>query len=326
LQGYKILVASHFVQENPITKRVSHWRCLSGHTHRSYSSSALCYYKLSTSNEINLCCSFEHLVTVWIDRINDLNEESQYEYSRCFAHFDKKNSVEYILSHSDTILVCHKTLVNLWNGLNGQFIKSLPWHVHAFAKDPKSSFVALFDKSFLHFYSFSDGKCHSRKNSLFRRVTTAAYIPNEKPSSFVPLQHSRLIFYIPQEGLKTFGDDDDSDTDLIPINGKMEISNSSRTLLSNLIHQSQNNFDENFVKKPNSFDDLTKLNKRINNLNQQLLSTPAYLLPSIDNYCIDSLKRMLLPIDNQTKQETSLVDETTTDRLSTMSVDSEEDS
>ncbi|CAF4241567.1 unnamed protein product, partial [Rotaria sordida] len=63
----------------------------------------------------------------------------------------------------------------------------------------RSSFIALFDKSFLHFYSFSDGKCHSRKGSLFRRVTAAAYIPNDKPSSFVPLQHSRLIFYIPQE-------------------------------------------------------------------------------------------------------------------------------
>jgi len=58
-----------------------------------------------------------------------------------------------------------------------------------------------------------------------------------------------LIFYIPQEGLKTFVDDDDEDTNLIPIDGKMEISNSSKTLLSNLIEQSQNNLDENFVKK-----------------------------------------------------------------------------
>ncbi|CAF1265444.1 unnamed protein product [Rotaria sordida] len=188
-----------FVQENPITKRVSHWRCLSGHTHRSYSSSALCYYKLSTSENINLCCSFEHLVAVWIDTINDLNEEFRYEYSRCFAHSDRKNPVEHVIYNCDKILVCHKTLVNLWNCLNGQFIKSFSWHVHAFAKDPRSSFIALFDKSFFHFYSFSDGKCHSRKGSLFRRVTAAAYIPNDKPSSFVPLQHSRLIFYIPQE-------------------------------------------------------------------------------------------------------------------------------
>ncbi|CAF1390617.1 unnamed protein product [Rotaria sordida] len=176
-----------FVQENPITKRVSHWRCLSGHTHRSYSSFALCYYKLSTSENINLCCSFEHLVTVWIDTINDLNEESRYEYSRCFAHIDRKNPVEHVIYNCDKILVCHKTLANLWNCLNGQFIKSFSWHVHAFAKNPRSSFIALFDKSFLHFYSFSDGKCHSRKGSLFRRVTAAAYIPNDKPSSFVPL-------------------------------------------------------------------------------------------------------------------------------------------
>ncbi|CAF3556599.1 unnamed protein product, partial [Rotaria sp. Silwood2] len=131
---------------------------------------------------MNLCCSFEHLVTVWIDTIDDLNEESRYEYSRCFAHFDRKNSVQYIYSYSDQILVCHQTL-----------------HVHAIAKDPRSSLIALFDKSFLHFYSFSDGKCHSRQNSLFRRVTSAAYIPKDKSSAFVPLQHSRLIFYIPQQ-------------------------------------------------------------------------------------------------------------------------------
>ncbi|CAF0845741.1 unnamed protein product [Adineta steineri] len=315
------------VQENPITKRVSHWRCLSGYTHRSYSSSALCYYKLSSSSNINLCCSFEHLVTVWIDTINDLNEESRYEYSRCFAHFDRKNPVEYIQSDSDQILVCHKTLVNLWNCLNGQFIKSFSWHVHAIAKDPRSSFIALFDKSFLHFYSFSDGKCHSRKSSLFRRVASCAYIPNDKSSSFVPLQHSRLIFYIQQEGLKTFIDDDEDDNkSLIPINGKLDETDNEKTILSNLIRQSQNDFDENSINKSKSFDDLTKLNKRINNLNQQLLSTPAYLLPSIDNYCIDSLKRMLLPIDNQYEKNIHLNENVSMDNLSTMSVDSEEDS
>ncbi len=102
---------------------------------------------------MNLCCSFEHLVTVWIDKINDLNEQSQYEYSRCFAHFDKQNSVQYIFSYSNTILVCHQTLVNLWNTENGQFIKSFSWHVHAFAKDPNSDFLALFDKSFRKFSS-----------------------------------------------------------------------------------------------------------------------------------------------------------------------------
>ena len=53
--------------------------------------------------------------------------------------------------------------------------------------------------SLVHFYSFADGKCHSRKSSLFRRVTSAAYIPSNKSSSFVPLQHSKLIFYIPKE-------------------------------------------------------------------------------------------------------------------------------
>ncbi len=40
-----------------------------------------------------------------------------------------------------------------------------------------------------------------------------------------------------------------------------------------------------------------------------MLSTPAYLLPSIDHYCIDSLKRMLLPsIDNQNQKFVILFD------------------
>ncbi|CAF1215594.1 unnamed protein product [Adineta ricciae] len=314
-----------FIQENPITKRVSHWRCLSGHTHRSYTSNALCYYKLSSSDQINLCCSFEHLVTVWIDTNNEKNDESRYEYSRCFAHYDRKNPVEYLHSSADQLLVCHKTLVNLWNCLNGQFIKSFSWHVHALAKDPRSSFIALFDKSFLHFYSFSDGKCHSRKSSLFRRVTSAAYIPNEKSSSFVPLQHSRLIFYIPQEGLKTFADDDEEENSLIPIDGKLEMETTEKNLLVNLIRQSQNDLEINSNNKPKSFDDLTKLNQRINHLNQQFLSTPAYLLPSIDHYCIDSLKRMLLPTDNQITKENESTDQMSLERLSTMSVDSDEE-
>ncbi|CAF1464406.1 unnamed protein product, partial [Rotaria sordida] len=81
------------------------------YTHRSYSSNALCYYKLSSSNHIN--------------------EESRYEYSCYFVHFDRKNSVKYIFDlHSDQILVCYKTLVNLWNYLNRQFIKSFSWHIH----------------------------------------------------------------------------------------------------------------------------------------------------------------------------------------------------
>jgi hypothetical protein len=50
----------------------------------------------------------------------------------------------------------------------------------------------------------------------------------------------------------------------------MEISNNETRILSNLIRQSQNNLDENLIKKSNSFDDLTKLNKRINYLNEQV--------------------------------------------------------
>jgi hypothetical protein len=50
----------------------------------------------------------------------------------------------------------------------------------------------------------------------------------------------------------------------------MEISNEETTLLSNLIRQSQNNLNENLINKEKCFDDLTKLNKRINYLNEQV--------------------------------------------------------
>ena len=201
-------------------ERAAHWRCLSGHTHRSLTSFALCYYPLS--NQWYLASSFEHLVTVWIDQSTESTEESRYEYLRCFAHFDRDNAVRSIHQGSETILVAHQTLVNLWNCSTGSFLRSFSWHVHAVAQDPRSSFIALFDRSFreligsdgreqrpftgkrlvrslVHFYSFADGKCHSRKNALFRRVTSASYLPKEKSSSFAPLQHSRLIFYIPQQ-------------------------------------------------------------------------------------------------------------------------------
>jgi hypothetical protein len=44
----------------------------------------------------------------------------------------------------------------------------------------------------------------------------------------------------------------------------------NQSVLANLIRQSQNDFDENSSKKQNSFDDLTKLNQKLNHLNQQV--------------------------------------------------------
>lgn len=38
-----------------------------------------------------------------------------------------------------------------------------------------------------------------------------------------------------------------------------------------------------------------------------MLTTPSYLFPSIDHYCIDSLKGMLLT--NSTEEKTNLIDE-----------------
>jgi len=50
----------------------------------------------------------------------------------------------------------------------------------------------------------------------------------------------------------------------------LDITNSEKTILANLIHQSQNDLDENSINKQKTFDDLTKLNKRINYLNEQV--------------------------------------------------------
>ena len=46
--------------------------------------------------------------------------------------------------------------------------------------------------------------------------------------------------------------------------------NLEKNLLVNLIRQSQNDVEMNSNNKPKSFDDLTKLNQRINHLNQQV--------------------------------------------------------
>ena len=97
---------------------------------------------------MKLCCSFEHLITIWKE---DLNDQSEYVYIRCLAHFDKKNLVQSISIDCDQILVCHETLVNIWNIQNGLFLKSFSWNVHSIAKDPNSHFIALFEKSFRMF-------------------------------------------------------------------------------------------------------------------------------------------------------------------------------
>jgi hypothetical protein len=65
--------------------------------------------------------------------------------------------------------------------------------------------------------------------------------------------------------LKTFVDDQDQQ-----LNNQMETNENEKSILINLIRQSQNDFSENSLKKKNSFDDLTKLNKRINHFNQQV--------------------------------------------------------
>lgn len=52
----------------------------------------------------------------------------------------------------------------------------------------------------------------------------------------------------------------------------MDIKDKKINILSNLIRQSQNNSQEYLFKQNKSFDDLTKLNKTINYLNQQVCS------------------------------------------------------
>lgn len=51
----------------------------------------------------------------------------------------------------------------------------------------------------MHIYSFEDGKCLTRKNSLFRQVQSSVFIPNHQSSHFAPFKHSKLIFAIPKQ-------------------------------------------------------------------------------------------------------------------------------
>lgn len=129
-------------------------------------------------------------------------------------------------------------------------------------------------------YSFADGKCHSRKSSIFRRVRSAIFIPNEKSKcSFLPFEHSKLIFYVPEQvkhfllflllqlnlfkkGLKTFADEEDENEELLERNFREE-----RSELSELILQSQNGTSE---EKNRSFDQLNSLNKKLKYFNEQV--------------------------------------------------------
>lgn len=127
----------------------SYWRCLSGQSHGGYRSKSLCYYE--ESNIMNLCCSFEHLITIWKEDVNELSDECEYINIRCLSHYDKKNIVESMFIDCDQIVVCHESLVNIWNISTGTFLKSFSWNVHSVAKDPQSHVIALFEKSFRRF-------------------------------------------------------------------------------------------------------------------------------------------------------------------------------
>lgn len=105
----------------------------------------MCFYLNEKTVEWNLSSSFEHLVTIWTEQ---KSSESTYDYSHCFAHFDRTNVVQWISHSHDTLFVLHQRLVNLWNCSTRTFIKSFPWMVHAFAKDPRSPFIACFEKNF----------------------------------------------------------------------------------------------------------------------------------------------------------------------------------
>jgi hypothetical protein len=77
------------------------WNCLSVRNHRSYFSNALTYSYDKNLNSYNLCCSFEHLVTIWINEQINLNEESDYKYSFSLSHYDKKDQINYLISYQD---------------------------------------------------------------------------------------------------------------------------------------------------------------------------------------------------------------------------------
>ncbi|UJR26414.1 hypothetical protein I4U23_007746 [Adineta vaga] len=98
--------------------------------------------------------------------VNDFETDSIISY---VDYFPEKNKVlHHIYSYPSQMTYysditnkfpggIYNYVLNLWNCLNGQFLKSFSWHVRALAKVPRLSFIALFDKSFLPFYSFADG-------------------------------------------------------------------------------------------------------------------------------------------------------------------------
>ena len=212
------------IEDNPLSKRPKYWRCSSASTHRSSPSFALCYFPTKDDEKRwNLSSSFEHLVEIWTEQRTtgdeeDQDEECRYSSLRCLTHFDREDFVRSIHFSLETLFVAHQRLVNLWKTDDGQFLRSFPWHVHTIVQQntllavfernfrSSSSFLSLRETSLLlllllvHFYSFVDGRCQSRKNSSFRRVTSALFLPKENSSStstFSSLHHLRLIFAIP---------------------------------------------------------------------------------------------------------------------------------
>lgn len=105
-------------------------------------------------NCYQLCCSFEHLVTVWINEETNLNEESDYKYQFSLSHFDKEDPIKYLIPYENQLIVCHQKLINFWNLSTKQFLKSFPWNVSTFAKDPNSNILAFFDKNFRKIFLF----------------------------------------------------------------------------------------------------------------------------------------------------------------------------
>jgi len=289
-----------FVDENPLTKRQCHWKCFNGQSYRSYSCRSLCFYLNEKSFEWNLISSFEHLVTVWIEQ---KSLDCSYEYSHCFAHFDRTNQVQSIYHSNETLFVVHQRLVNLWNSTTRTFLKTYPWIIHSIAKDPRSSYIACFERNFLHFYSFDDGKCLTRKNSLFRQVESSLFIPNHQSSTFSPFKHSKLIFSIRKQGLKVLFDDENDFEPIIDDDHQDQLAENrfnddeKGNLLKELLLRQSTDSPKDFSLKRKRFSSEyffdSNQRKSSSEFSQQLITTPSYLLPSIEHYSMNSLKEML---------------------------------
>lgn len=143
----------------------------------------------------SLFCSFWSNKSRWIDLSFERNIICCSSTFSQFVEFDNTNIYENLSMDSSfhrqrSSFILHRLF---WKEFSFVILLSI---------DSSFSFSFSFSSIHLvHFYSFDDGKCLTRKNSLFRQVESSLFIPNHQSSTFLPFKHSKLIFAIRKQVL-----------------------------------------------------------------------------------------------------------------------------